>query len=150
MKHDERELRALFETERAADARLAPSFAEITTDRVLARPAPAGLGWARPALAAACVLVVAVGIALVLRESPPPTPAKVAAGPTKSEAEGGRATPASPRAGKSPAPTRRIGRAKPPRLSEWQSPTAALLETPGDELWTTVPSIGTTASSLSE
>lgn len=33
MKHDERELRALFEAERAADARLAPSFAEIMTDR---------------------------------------------------------------------------------------------------------------------
>lgn len=140
MKYDEpglnnNELRSLFQAQRAADAAAAPGFA-----RVMARPAPADYGYLRAiALAAAIVLVAVLASSNISQrkagtgDSPVP----------KKEVVVAREAPAVVPA-VSPAPTRTkiVAKAKPVTLSTWKSPTAALLDTPGDDLWTTVPKIG--------
>lgn len=154
MKRDEPGLKALFQAMRASDAQRAPGFA-----RVLARPAPRDLGYLRAlALVAAIVLVAVLATAgLARRREPaevrvseasapawpsPPTTANVASARDRSPATQESLSPA-------PVPkTRRAPAAA--SLSEWKSPTAALLEVPGDDLWTSVPSIGSTTSALQE
>lgn len=146
MKRDERELehglRALFQAERAGDAQSAPGFARV----LAARPHPRRLGWLPAAVVATALLVaVAVGARSFLAgakgagESPASTPAsgwaKGAAASSASAQSGGATLPLQPAGGQRSQP-------RPPTLSEWKSPTAALLETPGSELWTTAPVIG--------
>ncbi|HSE50474.1 MAG TPA: hypothetical protein VLA96_14805 [Terriglobales bacterium] len=138
MTRDEQELKALFQAERTADAHSAPAFA-----RVLARPAPADYSYLRAlALVAAIVLVAVLASSNILKrkvgtgDSPVP--------PTVSVAQVGTGDSPVPGPAGSPAPTTRKppAKAKPVTLSTWKSPTAALLDTPGDDLWTTVPKIG--------
>jgi len=143
MKYDEpglnnNELKSLFQAQRAADAAAAPGFA-----RVMARPAPADYGYLRAiALAAAIVLVAVLASSNISQRK-----AGTGDSPVRPSAPVTRAAvlpaPATDNVVPPPAAGRKLpAKAKPVTLSTWKSPTAALLDTPGDDLWTTVPKIG--------
>ncbi|HTK95974.1 MAG TPA: hypothetical protein VL382_10095 [Terriglobales bacterium] len=143
MTSDERELKSLFQAVREADAQHAPSFARTWN----AMPHRDRLGYLRALMVTAAFVLVGI-LATVnayrRREIPPQQLVQAPVAPPVAPAPVVAAVPAT-------APVTRPKAAKvPSSISEWRSPTASLLDVPGDDLLDTVPTIGTSGSSLTE
>ena len=143
MTSDERELKSLFQAVREADAQHAPSFARTWN----AMPHRDRLGYLRAIMVATAFMLVGV-LATVnayrRRELPPQRQfVQAPVAPPVAPPSVVAAVPATP-------PVTRRQAAKAPSISEWRSPTASLLDVPGDDLLDTVPTIGTSGSSLTE
>jgi hypothetical protein len=151
MTRDEHELKRLFGTMREADAQAAPRFAGMTAARVLARPAPADPGYLRALVAAIIVIAVLASVNIARRhESSPASTSQSQNLATQRAQRTARSAPSESKAAAGGGHATRAPRYRPVTLSQWKSPTAALLDTPGDELWTTVPKLGTQAKSEHE
>ncbi len=150
MTYDERELKQLYQAMREEDARRAPSFARS----LRALPRHAQLGYLR-AIAVATVFAIFALVMVVNSLRRRDLQPAVVVPPTVATHEALPA-PVVASAGESPAPTKQksvVPRRKPhavPSISDWTSPTASLLDTPGDDLRTTVPSLQYRTASLSD
>jgi hypothetical protein len=151
----EKEIRQLFRNERQANESLTPDFA-LTLEAALS-----GTGRARPRrlvlrVAFAAVALVAVGCVVFLvadRSSREQQPPMLVAGPNEPVIKPPATVdePVSVPPELPAKPVRRphrhqsSARVPVPLISQWRSPTAFLLKTPGDELLRTVPRLGASA-----
>jgi hypothetical protein len=150
---DNKELRSLFQTMRAADAQRAPSF----TQSLRPMPYRDRLGYLRTLMgtvaAVAAVILVVAGVNVLRQRGDAPPVAQHPVPVTQPVFQPQPLQPQPPvivaAAPQTKPPVTRPMKAvkKPtPSISEWKSPTEALLKTPGDDLRTTLPKIGFTQS----
>jgi hypothetical protein len=158
---DEKRIRQLFREMSGDDRARAPEFAAVVaaassrTARPRTRTAPLK---AAAAVAMLCIATL-IAIAIVQRSSEPPAttaPGYEAEGPTTPPEERSNVVPLTPAAESPSIATGAVRRRKPARhrrnstswaiatnsLFAWQSPTASLMQTPGDELMRSLPRLG--------
>ena len=166
---EEKKIRALFSESRSADEQVAPRFANVWNR---ARLAPRRLRAFNPAFVAATALLVCALVSLVVwsRYSQRTQPSVAVFTPPPSIVEGTSTPVRSGTDGAHPAPTQRhIKRSRPSRLSaqrraliaankklnreakaitSWESPTSALLASPSDEIFSSLPELNKSANEL--
>lgn len=151
---DERELRQLYQAMRSEDARQAPSFARVTA---FARPTAANLGRLRALAITVALVMVAVLVSVNALRRGEPAPQVATGGAGARAGTHVQVAQVTARAGEAPATPAQKKVASPrrpkpqpiPSISDWQSPTASLLQG-SDDLFTTVPSVGSSSATTSD
>jgi hypothetical protein len=149
--YDERELKQLYQAMREEEARRAPSFAQS----IRALPRHAQLGYLRAVAITAALAIVALVMGVNAIRSAQASKTRSSGAPSSSAPPISAAvTPAPAVTATAPSTAApQVARRKPhaaPSISEWKSPTASLLDVPGDDLYTTVPSLQYKSASLSD